>query len=41
MRFVVFGSGGMAKEVIGYIETSGHVVDYVVSTELFNNPAFD
>lgn len=40
MRFVVFGSGGMAKEVIGYLESDGHFVDYVVSTELFNNMLF-
>ncbi len=41
MRFVVFGSGGMAKEVIGYLESDGHYVDYVVSTEPFNNSDFD
>lgn len=40
MRFVVFGSGGMAKEVIGYLKSDGHSVDYVVSPEPFNSPAF-
>ena len=41
MRYVVFGSGGMAKEVIGYLESDGHAIDYVVSPEPFNNAAFD
>lgn len=40
MRFVVFGSGGMAKEVIGYLESDGHEVAYVVSPEPFNSVAF-
>ncbi len=41
-RVVIFGSGGMAKELIGYME--GGLLNYeivcVVSTEPFNNPAF-
>lgn len=40
MRFVIFGSGGMAKEVIGYLESDGHEVAYVVSPEPFNSVAF-
>ena len=38
---LVFGSGGMAKEVIGYIETgTQYHVAGVVSSEPFNNPYF-
>lgn len=41
MRYVIFGSGGMAKEVIGYLESDGHEVDHVVSTQPFNNERFN
>lgn len=41
MRFVIFGSGGAAKELIGYLLDDGHSVECVVSTEPFNNKAFD
>lgn len=45
MKVLIFGSGGLAKEVIGYIEDGNkHGQDYeiigVVSTEGFNNPAY-
>ena len=36
MKYVVFGSGGFAKEVIGYIESDGHEIEAVVSTQPFN-----
>jgi sugar O-acyltransferase (sialic acid O-acetyltransferase NeuD family) len=39
---IVFGSGGTAKEVIGYLEDDGgYNIVAVVSTEPFNNNAFD
>lgn len=41
MRVVIFGSGGLAKELIGYLEMDGHEVCGVLSRETFNNPAFD
>lgn len=37
MRYVIFGSGGMAKELIGY----GMEVAYVVSTEPLDNPDYE
>lgn len=37
MKYVVFGSGGFAKEVIDYIESDGHQVVAVVSTQPFNH----
>lgn len=40
MNYIVFGSGGMAKEVIGYLEDDGHKVAYVVSPESFKGEAF-
>jgi len=36
MKYLVFGSGGFAKEVIDYIESDGHEIIGVVSTEPFN-----
>lgn len=40
-KVVVFGSGGAAKELIGYlIDNGGFEISCVVSTEQFNNPAF-
>jgi sugar O-acyltransferase (sialic acid O-acetyltransferase NeuD family) len=41
MKYVVFGTGGAAKELIGYVLDDGHEVVLAVSTEPFNNPAFD
>ena len=38
MKFVIFGSGGMAKEVIGYVESDGHEVLAVISPEPFADP---
>ena len=38
MKFVIFGSGGMAKEVIGYVESDGHEVVRVISPEPFRDP---
>jgi sugar O-acyltransferase (sialic acid O-acetyltransferase NeuD family) len=45
MNVVIFGSGGMAKEVIAYIESEPVGFDdmdiaYVVSPQPFNNPAY-
>ena len=40
MKYIVFGSGGLAKELIGYLLDDGHEVVKVVSTEPFNNPEF-
>lgn len=38
---IIFGSGGLAKEVIGYIESDGeYYVEGIVSTEPCNNPAY-
>jgi len=38
---IIFGSGGLAKEVIGYIEEYGdYKISCVVSTEPFNNPKY-
>ncbi len=39
MRIVIFGSGGLAKELIGYVEGTHEVVG-IVSTEPLNNPAY-
>lgn len=38
MKYVIFGSGGMAKEVIGYVESDGHEVVRVISPEPFRDP---
>lgn len=38
MRVIIFGSGGLAKELIGYLDCE---VVCVVSTERFNNKKFD
>lgn len=40
MQAVIFGSGGMAKELIDYMEPQYTIV-CVVSTEPFNNPAYN
>jgi sugar O-acyltransferase (sialic acid O-acetyltransferase NeuD family) len=43
-EYVIFGSGGLAKEIIGYlIEMHGHNhgIRAVVSTELFNNRVYN
>jgi sugar O-acyltransferase (sialic acid O-acetyltransferase NeuD family) len=41
MRVAVFGSGGMAKEVLAYLYGDDrYVVTEVVSTEYFNNPVY-
>ena len=40
-QYVIFGSGGLAKELIAYIEEEGtHDVVCVVSTEPFNNKRY-
>lgn len=43
MKVVIFGAGGMAKEIIGYMETDHRdfEIQYVVANEPFNNPRFD
>lgn len=33
MRYIIFGSGGMAKELIGYLLDDGHEIECLVSTE--------
>lgn len=40
MKYVVFGSGGFAKEVISYLIDDGHTIDAVVSTLPFNNEKY-
>lgn len=41
MKVAIFGSGGMAKEVIAYMRgDSRYEIACVVSTEPFNNPAY-
>lgn len=40
-QYVIFGSGGLAKELIGYIEEEGtHEIVCVVSTQPFNNKRY-
>jgi len=41
MKYVVFGSGGFAKEVISYIESDNHEVVAVVSTQPFNCSSYN
>lgn len=36
MKYVIFGSGGHAKEVVSFIESDGHEIVAVVSTLPFN-----
>lgn len=43
-EYVIFGSGGLAKEIIGYIVSEQgpyHGIRAVVSTEPFNNPEYN
>jgi sugar O-acyltransferase (sialic acid O-acetyltransferase NeuD family) len=42
MKYVIFGSGGLAKELIGYIANDQGLaaIAAVVSTEPFNNPEY-
>lgn len=40
-KFIVFGSGGFAKEVIDIVLSDGHEVVGVVSTENFNNEKYN
>lgn len=42
MKFVIFGAGGLAKELIGYIANSHGLnsIQCIVSTEPFNNPIY-
>lgn len=43
-QYIIFGSGGLAKEIIGYlVEMYGenHGIICVVSTEPFNNPKYN
>lgn len=37
MRYVIFGSGGLAKELIAYVEEVGATVACVVSSQSFNS----
>lgn len=39
-QVIVFGSGGLAKELIDYLEDDGFEVLGAVSTEPFNNPRY-
>lgn len=39
MKVIIFGSGGLAKELIGYIEGT-HEIVCLVSTEPLNNPKY-
>lgn len=39
--YIVFGSGGHAKEVISYIEDDGHTIACVVSTSNFNHESYN
>ena len=44
MEFIIFGSGGLAKEVIGYLVSMygrNHGIKAVVSLEPFNNPVYN
>lgn len=41
MKYVIFGSGGFAKEVIGYMEDDGHEIEAVVSTQPFNCDSYN
>lgn len=41
MKYVVFGSGGHAKEVISFILSDGHEVEAVVSRTPFNDPRYN
>jgi len=36
VKYIIFGSGGFAKEVISYIEDDGHEILAVVSSQPFN-----
>lgn len=40
MKYIVFGSGGFAKEVIDYIEDDNHEIVAVVSTQQFNSDSY-
>lgn len=40
MRYIVFGSGGFAKEVIDYVEDDNHEIVAVVSTTKFNSGSY-
>jgi sugar O-acyltransferase (sialic acid O-acetyltransferase NeuD family) len=41
MKYVVFGSGGYAKEVIGHMESDRHEIVAVVSTQPFNCDSYN
>lgn len=40
MKYIIFGSGGFAKEVIDYVEDDGHEIVSVVSTMKFNSEMY-
>lgn len=40
MKYIIFGSGGFAKEVIGYVLNDGHDIACVISTQEFNNSKY-
>lgn len=41
MKYVIFGSGGFAKEVISYIESDNHDIVAVVSSGEFNSESYN
>jgi sugar O-acyltransferase (sialic acid O-acetyltransferase NeuD family) len=40
MKYLIFGSGGFAKEVIDYIESDDHEIVGVISTQKFNSESY-
>lgn len=40
MKYVIFGSGGFAKEVIDYVLNDGHEIAAVISTQQFNSAKY-
>lgn len=40
MKYIVFGSGGCAKDLIDYVEDDNHEIVAVVSTQQFNSDAY-
>ncbi len=41
MKYIIFGSGGFAKELIDYVESDGHEIVAVVSTQPFDNQEYN
>lgn len=40
MKYIIFGSGGFAKELIDYVESDGHDILGIVSTVPFNSELY-